>query len=112
MGFDPVERTLLDVLVDHGLDAWLDTEQASERVLARLRDSGESFTLFTTAPWFGLSEPARHLEMLGLIAVDPGVAEFVPPGRPTPTAKCLFLAVTDKGIRTTRPEDSSEAQQQ
>jgi len=105
-----VERAVLKAVGElSSEERWTDTEQASVRVIEILKAESMSFTIFTTPPWFGLQDECLHLEGLGLLKIDPGMASYVRPGEPAPTADRLFLCVTDTG-RDVMLDSTSESQ--
>ncbi len=96
--FDDLERALLVAVGElSSEERWTDTEQASGRVVVLLREGGQSFTLYTTPPWFGLEPAVRRLDDLGLLTKHPGMASFTGPGQPAPTMDRLYLGPTEAG---------------
>ena len=81
-------------------DRHVDTETLARAVFDADRAGGRSALLYPKdGPWYGLSSELRELEDLGLIDVDPGIAEFVPPGGPAPIARHFFVGLTDEGVK-------------
>lgn len=77
---------------------YVDTERLARAVYEADREAGRAAFLYANdGPWYGLSTELRALEARGLIDVDPGVAEFVPPGAPTPVARHFFVGLTAEG---------------
>ena len=91
-----VDRALLAVLAEVGD---IDTEQASLRVAERLRGAGESFSLVSGRPWFGLESSVRLLVDLGAAELDVGMATLVAPGSPTPTTEHFYLSTSVENLR-------------
>ncbi len=100
---DEPELTDLDATVLNAVGAvcddsgWTDTEQASAAVRDELVAVGSGGPLTGSGPWFGLRTEIEHLQALGLLEIDPGVASFHRSDDPSPTVDLHFLGLTDRG---------------
>lgn len=94
---DDQAHALLTALYATAVDAAASTKALSPAWVALMSELGINHMVFRSAPWWGTSEAARTLEALGIIEIDPGMASYVAPGRPAPTADMYFLVLTELG---------------
>lgn len=59
--------------------------------------AGRNRVWYNRPPFFGLDREFRALEDAGYIEIDPGMAEMVPPGQPTPTVGEFYIDLTAAG---------------
>jgi hypothetical protein len=79
-------------------DRYVDTESLARAVYDANRAAGRPAVFYpNNGPWFGMSTELRSLEQRGWIDIDPGIAELVPQGAPTPTAKHFYVGLTSSG---------------
>jgi hypothetical protein len=99
----PLDKAILLSLagVDRelGPDTCPDGRLLAQRVLEQIDDPSVTLASGRADLYFGMRAELTRLEELGLIDIDPGMAEFVPRGAPAPTQDSLGFRLTPAGER-------------
>lgn len=97
LGLLSSDSTTLGIIETHGSDGVIGTEALAHATYEAAKDAGTNATFYATPPWFGREPELRRLERLGLIEIDPGMAQAVPAGSAASSAGEYAVIVTDSG---------------